>query len=231
MKIVISPSKTMKMTRSEFLEDKELLYTTKHKKVLASLRKLTKPDLAKALSIKDNLLNQTYTQIKNYNTQESYHAFPSYTGMVFFNLDRESFKEEEYKYIASNIRVLDAFYGILEPGTLIKQYRLDMKAKIGLNLYKHWNIEDYFSNELVINLASTEFSKMLHNKMINIHFLQHKNETFINQATYSKMARGKFLSYLIMKKVETVEKMKLFKADGYQYNKSLSDELNITFTR
>jgi cytoplasmic iron level regulating protein YaaA (DUF328/UPF0246 family) len=219
------------MTKSYYLEDKELLYPTKHKKVLDSLLKLNKTELGKALSIKDNILNNTSNQIKSYGTQEKYHAFPSFTGLVFINLDKESFKEEEYDYIAKNIRVLDAFYGVLEPGTLIKRYRLDMKAKIDLNLYKHWNVDDYFTDDLIINLASKEFSKMLNKEVINIHFLQNKNGKFINQATYTKMARGKFLSYLVTNKIENVEEMKSFIEDHYQFNESLSDELNITFTR
>ena len=231
MKIVISPSKTMKMTKSEYLIDKEILYPKKHKNVLSTLRKLSKEEIGKALSIKDDILNQTYYQIKNYSKQETYHAFPSFTGLVFFNLDKESFKQEEYKYISKNIRVLDAFYGILEPESLIRQYRLDMKAKIGLNLYKHWDIDDYFKEELIINLASTEFSKMITKKMINIHFLQFKNNKYINQATYSKMARGKLLNYLIMNKIDEIETIKLFDFDGYLFDPRLSDEFNLTFTR
>lgn len=231
MKIIVSPSKTMKMTKNEYLKDKELIFPKKHKQVLDRLKSLTKPELSKALSIKTKLLDQAYEYIKTYNTQESYHAFPSYTGMVFYNLNKESFKEEEYMYIETNICILDALYGILEAGTLIKQYRLDMKAKIGLNLYKHWTIDKYFTNELVINLASTEFSKMLHIKMINIHFLQNKDGKFINQPTYSKMGRGKFLSYMIINKVDTIKQLILFKDDCYKYNKSLSNDLNITFTR
>jgi len=219
------------MTKSEYLIDKEILYPKKHKNVLSTLRKLSKEEIGKALSIKDDILNQTYYQIKNYSKQETYHAFPSFTGLVFFNLDKESFKQEEYKYISKNIRVLDAFYGILEPESLIRQYRLDMKAKIGLNLYKHWDIDDYFKEELIINLASTEFSKMITKKMINIHFLQFKNNKYINQATYSKMARGKLLNYLIMNKIDEIETIKLFDFDGYLFDPRLSDEFNLTFTR
>ena len=106
-----------------------------------------------------------------------------------------------------------------------------MKSKIGLNLYKHWTIDEYFKNELVINLASFEFSSMLHIDMISIHFLQTKNNKFVNQATYSKMARGRFLDYLIKNKITTINAMKLFKEDNYSLNESLSDDTNLVFTR
>lgn len=231
MKIIISPSKTMKMSKSEYLIDKELLFPKKHKKVLASLRKLNKKDLEKSLSIKGNLLDQTYHLIKKYQDLEVYHAFESYTGLVYKGLNRDKYQEEEYDYIIKHIRILDAFYGVLEPGTLIKQYRLDMKAKIGLNLYHHWDIEDYFNNEIIMNLASTEFSSMLHKTMINIKFLQDNHGRYLNQATYAKMARGLFLDFLIKRKITSINEMKTFKSDNYTYNESLSDESNIVFVR
>jgi len=231
VKIIISPSKTMDMQKNKYLIDKELLFLKEHKKVLASLRKLTKKELGKGLSIKESLLDQTYNNINSFSEASTSHAFPSYTGLVYKNLDKDSYKEEEYNYITDYIRVLDALYGVLEPGTLIKPYRLDMKAKIGLNLYKHWNIDSYFNGETIINLASTEFSSMLHVNMVNIFFLQKKDNKYVNQATYSKMARGKFLDYLIKSKITSVEKMKTFCSDNYQFNESLSTEFNLVFTR
>ena len=231
MKIILSPTKTMKMDKVSFLEDKKLLYPKQHKQVLATLRKLNKNDLAKALSIKGDILNNTYQNIRNYSSLEQYQAFPSFTGLVFFNIDKASYQEEEYNYITQHLRILDAFHGILEPGTLIKPYRIDMKSKIGLNLYTHWDLDNYFRDEVVINLASTEFSKMVQTPMININFLQHKNGKYINQATYSKQARGMFLDYLVKNKIQSIEEMKEFVSDNYHYNKEQSNQCNITFTR
>lgn len=231
MKIVISPSKTMEMHKCKYLDEKELLFPKKQKKVLGILKKFSKTDLSFALSIKGNILENTFKLIKDYNNLDSYHAFTSYTGLVFKNLDRESYTQEDYNYISNHVCILDAFYGIVEPGTLIKQYRLDMKAKIGINLYKHWDISDYFSDELIINLASNEFSTMIKKFMINIGFLQNKNGAFVNQATYSKMARGKFLNYLIQNKITSLEEMKEFQEENYVFNESLSDEFNLIFTR
>ena len=221
----------MDMQKNNYLINKELLFHKEHKKVLASLKKLTKKELGKGLSIKENLLDKTYNDINSFSGASTSHAFPSYTGLVYKNLDKASYKEEEYSYITDYIRILDALYGVLEPGTLIKPYRLDMKTKIGLNLYKHWNIDQYFNGETIINLASTEFSSMLHIDMTNISFLQKKDNKYINQATYSKMARGKFLDYLIKNKITSVKKMKKFNSDNYQFNEPLSTEFNLVFTR
>lgn len=231
MKIILSPSKTMKPSRSSYLEDKEILLPKQHKKVLAQLRKLTKKDLSKALSIKGDILDTTYSNIKNFSKLEEHHAFEGYTGLVYFNIDKESYKKEEYNYISNHLLILDAFYGVLEPGTLIKPYRLDMKAKLGFNLYKHWDIDSNINDDIIINLASTEFSKMISKPMITINFLQNKNSTFVNQATYSKQARGLFFDFLVKNKITDIESMKSFALDNYGFNQELSDEWNLTFTR
>jgi cytoplasmic iron level regulating protein YaaA (DUF328/UPF0246 family) len=232
MKIIISPSKTQDLSKSDYLLDKEILYIKEHKKILAQLRKLSKTDIKRIMKIDNNLLNLTYNNIKNYNKLPTYNAFESFNGLVFKGLQKELYHENEYDYIQQKLIIIDAFYGILEPGTLIKPYRLDMKMNIGLNLYSIWKIDNYFKNEMVINLASNEFSKLINtSNLVNISFLQAKNGKFVNQATYSKQERGRFLNYLIINSIDSVSQMKEYKDNNYGYNKELSNINNIVFTR
>ncbi len=231
MKIIISPAKTLKEVNSTLLNDKELLFPKEHKKVLAALKKLSKTDIKRIMKIDKTLLDTTYQNIKNYKENDTLKAFFSYDGLVFKGLDKDHYKELEYQYIENHLRILDGFYGIIEPGTLIKPYRLDMKMKIGLNLYNHFPIDDYFKNEIIINLASDEYSKMIKKNMITISFLQKKEEKYVNQATYSKQARGIFLDFLIKSNITDLNLLKTFKKQNYQYNETLSTESNYVFTR
>lgn len=231
MKIILSPAKTMKPVLSEYLTSSKLLYPKEHKKVLTTLRKLTKSDIKSIMKIDKDLLNQTYHNIKNYSSLEEGHAFTSYDGLVFKGLKKDTYNEGSYNYIKEHVRILDGFYGVLQPGTLIKPYRLDMKMKIGLNLYKHFDIDGYFKDEVILNLASDEYSKMISLPMINISFLQQKENKYVNQATYSKQARGIFLNYLITNQINDIIKLKSFTEEGYKYNQELSDEYNYVFTR
>ncbi len=232
MKIIISPSKTQKITHSDYLEEQEILYPKEHKKVLSMLKKLAKEDIKRIMKIDKQLLDDTYSNIKNYNHNPSFKAFFSFNGLVFKGLDKNSYKQEEYTYIKNHLRILDASYGILEPGTMIKKYRLDMKMKIGLNLYTHWNISPYFKEEVIINLASEEFSKLIiSSTMINISFLQKKEDKYINQATYSKQARGIFLDYMIKHKIKDINELMTFNKEQYLYNIELSNETTLVFTR
>lgn len=232
MKIIISPSKTQRLSRSKFLSDKNIIFLSEHTKLLALLKKLSKENIKKIMKIDKNLLDNSYNNIENHANLDTFHAFESFNGLVFKGLEKEAYEMEEYKYIESHLFILDAFYGILEPGTLIKAYRLDMKMKIGVNLYDFWDIDSYFIDEPIINLASDEFSKMInHKKLLNIKFLQYKNNSYVNQATYSKQARGQFLNYMIKNKIEDLSKLKEYNKAGYTFNKELSNKENYVFTR
>jgi len=232
MKIIISPTKTQVEKNSNYLNDKEILFLKDHNKILSMLKKLTKKDIKKIMKIEKDLLDNTFNNIKNYNDLNDSHAFSSFDGLVFKGLLKDEYKDTEYRYIKHNLRILDAFYGVLEPGTLVKPYRLDMKMNIGVNLYKFWDIKPYFKDEIIINLASTEYSKMVEGcNLVNISFLQKKEDKFINLATYSKQARGKFLNYLILNKIENLKLMKKYNEDDYKYNELLSSESEFIFTR
>ena len=212
--------------------EKDPLFPKEHKKILAALRKLKKSEIQKIMKLSKDLLDQTYSNIKNYNSLEEFQAFDAFTGLVFFNMERDSYQEQEHKYIENHIRILDAFYGVLEPGTMIKPYRLDMKMSIGLRLYKHWKITPYFGDETIINLASSEFSKMVDSpNMITISFLQQKGNKYVNQATYSKQARGLFVDFMIQNKVTNPEELYVFDKDGYHFNLKLSSNTEFVFTR
>ena len=232
MKIILSPSKTQSPHSMKNYQTRELLFPKEHKKILAALRKLKKSEVQSIMKLSKDLLNQTYSNIKNYNTLQEFQAFDAFTGLVFFNMKRDTYTKEEHTYIDNHIRILDAFYGILEPGTMIKPYRLDMKMSIGFSLYKHWSVTPYFNDEVIINLASSEFSKMIDSpNMISISFLQQKGDSFVNQATYSKQARGLFADFMIQNKVTDIEELYTFNKDGYSYNKELSTKQELVFTR
>lgn len=103
---------------------------------------------------------------------------------------------------------------------------------IGISLYDFWDITPYFKNKLVINLASSEYSKMLKGvPMITIDFLQEKKGVLKNQATYSKQARGIFLNYLIQNQITSTEEMKQFQLEGYTFNQEASNNENMIFSR
>jgi cytoplasmic iron level regulating protein YaaA (DUF328/UPF0246 family) len=102
------------------------------------------------------------------------------------------------------------------------------------SLYKVWekSFGEWFEKEdLIIDLASAEFSKLVKGNKISIEFVQivEGKEKII--AYHSKQGRGYMLHYLILNQVKTIEEIQLFDQEGYHYEKALSSKEKLVFIR
>jgi len=243
MKIILSPSKTRnsnfeklidyKLTTPMFIEDANFIANKINKK--------SSEELSVIMKIKKDLLNKTFDNYMNFDNLESFPAIHSYSGTVFNEIKIRKYNSKQVEYLASNVRILSALYGVLRPFDNIKNYRLDMNTKVLENSnYQYWkNRIDEGSlemnkgeNELVLNLASSEFSKMLNVPFINIEFKERVDDYKHKiVGIYAKKARGKMVNYLITNEINNIKGVCEFNIDDYIYNEELSNESNIVFTR
>jgi cytoplasmic iron level regulating protein YaaA (DUF328/UPF0246 family) len=236
MKIIISPSKTQDFSGNISKKIQTPFFIKEANEIADNIKKLSKEELGLMMKIKGKLLEKTYEDYDNYNTTNTInHAISSYSGMVFKEINVKAFNEKDLDYANDHLIILSALYGILSPLDGIKLYRLDMKMKIGnISLNEFWKnkIENYFSKEdLIINLASNEFSKLIKLPMITIDFKEEVDGKYKTIGTYAKQARGMMVNYLIKNKIEQPKKIKEFSMDRYVYNKGLSSDKEIIFSR
>ncbi|MBS4538541.1 YaaA family protein [Clostridium sp. D2Q-11] len=237
MKIIISPSKTQDFTRGMDKRITNPLFKEKSDKIVERIQGFSKPELSDRLNVKGNLLQETYDNYQDYKNSESTAAILAYTGQLFKGLDIENYGEKEYEFLDKHLYILSALYGILKPFDKINSYRLDMKCKVFDNqtLYSYWgeDITNLFQkDELILNLASKEFSKLIKRPMITIEFKEKSKEgKYKTIGTYAKQARGKMLNYIIKNKIKDIESLKKFNEDSYTLNKELSREDVLVFTR
>ena len=245
MKIIFSPSKEMR--EENIFENKKIEFTESKFKdktniLIGILKEKLLSEIENIMKLKGELLNKTYKDIQDYDKLKFIPAISMYYGVSFKELNLEDYSEKSLEYLENNLLILSALYGILLTFDLVKKYRLDMTMSIiDKGLYNFWkkDINDYISNilskdEVLLNLASGEFSKLIDNKkisMINIDFKEEKDGAYKSVSTYSKKARGQFLNYLIKNQIANLEDIKKIKLDGYSLNKDLSDEKNLIFTR
>ena len=245
MKIIFSPSKEMR--EENIFEDKEIEFTESKFKdktniLINTLKEKSISEIENIMKLKGELLNDTYKDIQDYDKLKYIPAISLYYGVSFKELELEDYSEKSLKYLQNNLLILSAFYGVSLPFDLIKKYRLDMTMSIiDKGLYNFWkkDINEYISNildndEILLNLASSEFSKLIDNKktsMINLDFKEEKDGTYKSISTYSKKARGQFLNYLIKNQVSNIENIKKIELNGYSLNEELSDKKNFIFTR
>ena len=245
MKIIFSPSKEMR--EENIFENKKIEFTESKFKdktniLIGILKEKSLSEIENIMKLKGKLLNKTYKDIQDYDKLKFIPAISMYYGVSFKELNLEDYSEKSLEYLKNNLLILSALYGVSLAFDLLKKYRLDMTMSIiDKGLYNFWkkDINDYILNilskdEVLLNLASGEFSKMIDSKkisIINVDFKEEKDGIYKSVSTYSKKARGQFLNYLVKNQIDNLEDIKKIKLEGYSLNNTLSDEKNFIFTR
>lgn len=226
MKIFVAPAKTFannptpSSTSPIFIEKSNFLWS--------KLEVLNKDDLKEGLKLSDALGEEVYTYYQN--KRNYYQAITLYQGAFYKGFD--------YQRVSSTIDlyILDALYGLINAKDGIRPYRLDFSVSIFGNLYKYWDslIADYINknwpNELLIDLSSKEFSRLLNgvNNLYRIDFQYSK--TKIDNMT-KKRIRGRFAAYLLNNEIVNLEQVKKIELDGFVYSKNLSSKNELIFIK
>ncbi|WP_435254633.1 peroxide stress protein YaaA [Tenacibaculum sp. A30] len=252
MKIIISPAKSLDFenkattnvyTQPRFLEQSE--------KLNKKLKTISRKKLGELMKISDDLASLNYDRNQEwqppFTLDNAKQAVFSFTGEVYRGIDVNSLSEDKIPALQDKLRILSGLYGLLKPLDLIQPYRLEMgtKLKVGRadNLYKFWDTtlaeslnEELDDNELLINLASSEYFKALPKKalkvpMITPVFKDFKNGQYKTIMTFAKKARGLMVRYIIDNNIETLEELKGFDVEGYGFSQEMSTETELVFTR
>ena len=234
MKIIFSPTK--KMTQSKNNELFTPKFEGKTNELLETLKKMTPLELEKIMKIKNKTLENVVEIYQGIDSAPTEKAINSYNGISFKQLELDKYSDENLEFLESHLVILSALYGVLKPNDYIKEYRLDMNMKIfkDESLYNFWKkeLDNYFKGEdLIINLASKEFSKLINYPMLNLDFKENKDDIYKSVSSYSKKARGMMLNYIIYNNITDIKDIKAFNLDGYTLNEKLSEKDNLIFTR
>ena len=240
MKIVISPAKsldyetplpTKKYTEPVFLESAQKL-----NKILAKKKPKA---LSGLMSISDNLAQLNWERNQNFsipfttdNARQSVFAF---NGDVYQGLDAFTLKEHQLDTLQETLRILSGLYGVLRPLDLMQPYRLEMGTSLPVgknkNLYEFWKKSitahlnsEMNEDELFINLASNEYFgavdvKALKVPVITPVFKDWKNDKLKVISFYAKKARGSMVRYIIDNDAKSLDDIRGFNLDDYQYSK------------
>jgi len=245
MLIILSPSKTMDMNDSTHTNN--VHYNEKTSLLIKKLKTFSPEDLSNLMKIKGKTLNSVVDIYKNFDSAPYKKSIEAYSGFVFKEIKVEDYSEKERKYLDNHFLILSALYGALTPDSYIKEYRLDMTIKVfsNENPYQYWKVEvnnsltDLMKSKeenLLINLASNEFSKIIDRKtfpydIIDIDFKEEKDGKFKSVSTYAKKARGLMSNFIIVNQIKKSDNLKNFNDEGYLYNNELSSEKKYVFTR
>ncbi|APQ16454.1 peroxide stress protein YaaA [Maribacter hydrothermalis] len=239
MKIVISPAKSLNYEKElptdeysypAFIEDAE--------KLNKILRKKKPKALSELMSISDNLAQLNWERNQEFEIpftlENARQAVYTFSGDVYQGLDAYTLSEEKIKSLQRTLRILSGQYGILKPLDLMQPYRLEMgtSLKIGRkkNLYEFWGERltnalnnEMQENELLVNLASNEYYSVLQPKKIKATivtpiFKDWKNDKLKIISFFAKKARGSMVRYILDSSAKTLEDIKCFNLDDYEFS-------------
>ena len=122
-------------------------------------------------------------------------------------MNPREFSQEDVLNAQGYLRILSGLYGVLKPLDIMQPYRLEMGTKLEYsknvnNLYKFWGDkvtdalnEEMVKDEVLINLASNEYFKVidpkkLNHRIVTCSFKDEKNGAYKMISFFAKFARG-----------------------------------------
>ena len=247
MKIIISPAKKLdtsikvqnsKMNTSFLGESKKLIQILKGKSI---------SELKDLMSLSANLAQLNWQRFQDWDISNSntYISIELFNGAVYEGINAKDFNKSDNDFAQNNLRILSGLYGILKPNDLILPYRLEMGTQLktinGNNLYRFWqeklhqNIREELNNEVLINLASKEYSKVLKlteikSEVITPVFKDYKNGKLKIVSFFAKRARGEMCNFIIKNRITNIEDLKQFQNLEYKFT-DVMDNGELLFTR
>lgn len=245
MLIILSPAKNMNISTFEKFKFDTPIFINEINTIHNKLKTLNPQDIEKLMKVNQDIGFKSFVNFQNFDINlKNAHALKCYDGLVFKNINTQDFNEKDIVFANNHIRILSGFYGVLTPLTYISPYRLEMGLKIQIenskNLYDFWQNKIYKeifkNNEIVINLASKEYTKCIvpflknNDNFINVDFITFKNGKYKTLATSAKIARGKMTRFIVKNKIDNIKDLKEFYCDEYSFNEALSNDKNFIFT-
>lgn len=251
MKAIISPAKKLDFSSNNdpIKLSKKLLFESKTQLLLGKMKTLKANDLSKLMSLSDDLSQLNFSRYQDFEVAPFRAACFAFAGDTYQGLNISEFSSDDLEYAKDTVFILSGLYGLLRFNDPIKPYRLEMGVRLkdskgGFNnLYQFWdkNISEKLNelnpeSELVVNLASIEYSKaikanLLNATFIDVHFVEEKKEKLVSVGFTSKRARGTMARYIVQTKAKKVSDLYNFEFEGHIFNAELSTPTQLYYKK
>lgn len=252
MKLVLSPAKSLDFeTALPTKTYTQPLFLDQSERINKLLKKKSAKSLSKLMSISPDLGQLNYERNQQwqlpFTAENARPAMYAFSGEVYRGFDAYSIPVEKLNDVQKTVRILSGLYGILKPLDLMQPYRLEMGTKfpVGVkkSLYAFWDKhivkalnDELEDGELFLNLASNEYFKVVNTKALKVpvitaNFKDFKNGEYKMIMTFAKQARGLMARYVIDTNAKTIDDLKAFNYQGYNYSEPMSTETELVFIR
>lgn len=252
MLIVLSPAKSLDLDTPATTK----LHTTpafldRSADLIKVLRGYSPGQLSELMGISDALSVLNVGRYADWtpDTAEARQAIMTFNGDVYAGFDARTLKPAQLAWAQDKVRILSGLYGILRPLDLIHPHRLEMGTRLatpaGKDLYTFWgeritlalnDAAKASGAEALVNLASEEYFKSVKSGKLDVPvitpvFEEWKGGRYKIISFFAKRARGMMARYAAVKGLTDANKLKLFKVDGYAFDKKVSTPSHWVFRR
>lgn len=249
MLAIISPSKTQDFSQCDIDIFSQTRQIESSNELIGILKNKSKSQIAKLMSISEKLSELNFDRFQNFQLpftlKNAKQAILAFKGDVYNGINAPELSHEDLEFAQGKVRMLSGLYGVIRPLDLIQPYRLEMGTKLsnakGGDLYDYWgsdisSVLNEDEPDLIVNLASNEYSKAIDKKTLNanildIVFKEKKGDNYKVIGIYAKRARGLMVNYIIRNRLDKPEELKDFTDEGYRFDKGLSNDSSWVFLR
>lgn len=246
MKVIISPAKTMRDNEDGFAVEQKPIFLKEAQLLLSRLKPMSSEELMTLMKCNQKIAELNYQRFQTMDLENSLTpALFSYDGLQYKSMAPHVFTSEEYAWVKAHLIILSGFYGMLHPADGVRFYRLEMQTELSIedkkNLYEFWSDKVYQKlyeeTDTVINLASKEYSQMIEpylkatDRMITCVFGVLSQNKIKVKGTLAKMARGAMVRWMAENQVNTIEQLKQFNQQGFEYQQEYSTDQELVFIK
>lgn len=246
MQIITAPSKTQAYNGREFADFTLPSGLNKTERIIGRLRELSFAELGRLMKTSDKLTSATLQKIEDFSLPFSFanarQALFTFQGDAYSSIRGDKYSSAQLHHAQQHLFILSGLYGALRPLDLMQRYRLEMSCSLSIdgaaNLYNFWRdqvtttINNAFTDgkdNLLINLASAEYTKVIDKKKLNprlitIVFQQPHKGGYRTIPIHSKRARGAMIHYMISNLIDRAEGLLEFNLGGYNFKSKESSE-------
>lgn len=251
---IISPAKKLNSEINHHQNSTKLRFPKKTLELIKILKAFSVADIASLMKLSEKLALLNFERYQDFKLdgskqQPSSNAIYLFQGDVYQSLDAASLNASELEFAQQHLNILSGLYGLVQPLDLIQPYRLEMGTKLandaGKDLYSFWqqtltaHINQILSKHqtpILLNLASSEYSKAINTKalkhpMVTVHFKEQKAGQLKVVGIHAKKARGAMARFILQNKIDNLDGVLTFDLLDYTYNKALSSERDLVFSR
>ena len=249
MLVVISPAKKLNIHKTNRYKTTIPIFAQEAKDLVNTVNKLSVESFKNLMKLSSNLTQLNMERFSKFGKQEKMASVLAFAGDTYQGLDAGRFSKDDLNWAQDHLVILSGLYGILKPLDSIEPYRLEMGSKLktdkGKTLYSFWgdkiskslNLQaEKINTNQIINCASDEYFKVINKSVLNPKvitptFMEERDGKTKIISFYAKKARGMMARYIVENRLTDINRLKLFKNDGYMFQDNLSTDKNLVFIR